>query len=78
MSELNSEIGKHIRKSSDKDWHQHWPVVDSSGVVIGIVDIDSDIAGYTLLDLDKNGNLTETDGQHGFDAVLDGTGYLGA
>jgi hypothetical protein len=64
-NKLQAAIGKHISKSKSLDWFGYWPEVDEDMNVIAILDGDSIPEGATLLWEDG----TETDGQHGFDAV---------
>ena len=57
--------------SSVYDWLMFWPVVDKYGVIRAITDADGIPEGATLLAWStKAGRLAETEGNHGFDAVL--------
>lgn len=67
---LETAIGTHISTAiNNYDWQGYWPEVDNDGYITAILDGDSIPDDAVMVNWDGK-RLIETDGQHGFEAVL--------
>jgi len=70
MGPMHSTIGKEMDETRDLDWAGFWPIIDTSGTVVGIADSDTNASSLKPVDWNDGGYVLLDRIDHGFDAYL--------